>query len=104
MIPAVITENVVAIHLVATKMDAQYGEKNAKEMLDDVRGFLRNYDVIVSDFYTSAMTCYNVEQPFITNCDDIVIKKVERLTITSIKLTEQEIPPQSTYDCVKCGL
>jgi Ras-related protein Rab-5C len=106
MIPVVMNANVLAVHLVATKMDAQYGEQVAKEMMDDVRGFLRNYDVIVGDFYTSAMTCYNVEQPFITNCDEIVMKKVEKLerTTARIKLTEPDASPQSTYDCVKCGL
>jgi Ras-related protein Rab-5C len=114
MVPVVMTDNVVAIHLVATKMDAQYGDKVAKEMIDDLRGFLsqflrENDHVSVNDYYTSAITCYNVEQPFITNCDEIIIKKVERLTkaqSATIHLlnTSDTSSSSSSSKCIRCGV
>lgn len=87
MAPVVMTEYVIAIHLVVTKMDTQYGDANAREMVDNVKAFLRDFlregdNCAVYDYYTSAMSCYNVEQPFITNCDEIVRRKVERNSIT----------------------
>lgn len=105
MAPAIITDNVIAIHLVATKMDAQYSNTVAREMINDVREFLRkDTSVVINEFYTSAMTCYNVEQPFITNCDEIIMKKVERLNSVQSK-TIQMLDTNDTvsYDCVKCG-
>lgn len=105
MAPAIITDNVIAIHLVATKMDAQYSETVAREMINDVREFLRkDTSVVINEFYTSAMTCYNVEQPFITNCDEIIMKKVERLNnVQSTTIKMLDTSDSGTYDCVKCG-
>jgi Ras-related protein Rab-5C len=82
--PAIITDSVLAIHLVVTKMDLQYNEENAREMVVNVRHYLEDYlrntqHIDIRDYYTSSMTCYNVEQPFITNCHDIIIRKVEKI-------------------------
>lgn len=113
MAPAIITDNVVAIHLVVTKMDAQYSDTVAREMIEDAKGFLRDFlrgDTSINEFYTSAMTCYNVEQPFITNCDEIIMKKVERLTnmqsatIKMLNNSNNSNNTASAYDCIKCGL
>jgi Ras-related protein Rab-5C len=108
MAPAVVSDMVVAIHLVVTKMDLQYGDANAKELVDELKTYFtnRHQDLIISDFYTSSMTCYNVEQPFITKCDEIIGRKVDRLTksqtSTIIDITPSE--SQSKYDCLKCGV
>lgn len=80
--PIVMSDSIMAIHLVVTKMDNQYNDKHAREMVDDVKAFLREFlreedEVVVNDYYTSAITCYNVEQPFITNCQDIIRRKVK---------------------------
>jgi small GTP-binding protein len=83
--PAIITDSVLAIHLVVTKMDLQYNEENAREMVATARDYLRSItQVDIRDYYTSSMTCYNVEQPFITNCEDIISKKVENSNTTII--------------------
>ncbi len=107
MAPAIISDTTVAIHLVVTKMDLQYNDKYARELVDELKIFFKTQfqDLIVNDFYTSSMTCYNVEQPFITNCDEIINYKVERLSKTqmsTINISTQE--SQSTYNCLKCGV
>ncbi len=106
MAPAVVSDTVVAIHLVVTKMDLQYGDSHAREMVADVKGILSNrYEmVIINDFYTSAMTCCNVEQPFITNSNEIITRKVEKLTkatTSSINLASDEEKPTN---CGLCGV
>ena len=83
--PAIITNSVLAIHLVVTKMDLQYNDENAREMVATVRDYLRSItQVDIRDYYTSSMTCYNVEQPFITNCEDIISRKAENGNTTII--------------------
>jgi Ras-related protein Rab-5C len=106
MMPIVINDNVIAIHLVVTKMDMQYGDTNAREMVDNVKAFLREFlheehDCAIYDYYTSAMTCYNVEQPFITNCDELVRRKVERNSIILEKVNVSE-PRTSSNRCEYC--
>jgi Ras-related protein Rab-5C len=108
MAPAVVSDSVVAIHLVVTKMDTQYGEANAKEMVDSVKAFFREFlrsddKILVDDYYTSAMTCYNVEQPFITNCGDIIRQKVEKSS-HSIEITLKEPSPPNNDCATKCGV
>lgn len=86
MLPLVMSDSIMSIQLVVTKMDTQYNDEHAREMVNDVRSFLSDFlrndnNIIVNEYYTSAMTCYNVEQPFITICDEIIRRKVERINI-----------------------
>jgi len=92
--PIVMSASIIAIHLVVTKMDNQYNDKHARELVDDVKAFLREFlreedEVVVNDYYTSAITCYNVEQPFITNCQDIIRRKV-KTNCTRVELEIKE--------------
>jgi Ras-related protein Rab-5C len=101
MMPIVMSDSIMAIHLVVTKMDMQYNDEVARELVADVRAFLhKEYDVVVNDYYTSAMTCYNVEQPFITNCDEIIRQKVER---NSIKLDVDLVENVDLTNRNRCG-
>jgi DNA-binding protein Fis len=105
MMPIIMTDSIMAIHLVVTKMDTQYNADVARELVADVRAVLREFlhkddDVVVNDYYTSAMTCYNVEQPFITNCDEIVRRKMERNSIKlDVDLGKVDVKETTT----KCG-
>lgn len=104
MLPMVITDHLIAIYLVVTKMDTQYGETHAKELVNDMRVFLRDFlqddNIIVNEYYTSAITCYNVEQPFITNCDEIIMRKVERSNV-HLNLIDKE-PIEQDNKCNYC--
>lgn len=104
MMPIVMSDSIMAIHLVVTKMDMQYNDKHAVELVADVREFLcKEYDVVVNDYYTSAMTCYNVEQPFITNCDEIIRQKVERNSIKlDVELVVENVDLTNRNRCGYC--
>lgn len=107
MMPIVMSDSIMAIHLVVTKMDMQYNHEDARGLVDDVRAFLREFlrkeeDVAVNDYYTSAMSCYNVDQPFITNCDEIIRRKVERNSINlDVELGKVDVK-ETTSKCGYC--
>jgi Ras-related protein Rab-5C len=106
MMPIIMSDSIMAIHLVVTKMDMQYNDDVARGLVADVRAFLREFlrkedDVSVNDYYTSAMTCYNVEQPFITNCDEIIRRKVERNSI-KLDLDLEKVDLTSRNRCGYC--
>jgi len=72
--------------------------------VDDVKRYLREFlriedNIIVNDYYTSAITCYNVEQPFITNSDEITRRKMER---NSIKDNTKLLNITSSNKCGYC--
>lgn len=104
MMPIVMSDSIMAIHLVVTKMDMQYNDEGARELVADVREFVhKEYDVVVNDYYTSAMTCYNVEQPFITNCDEIIRRKVERNSIKlDVELVVENVDLTNRNRCGYC--
>lgn len=74
----------IAINLVVTKMDTQYDDTHAREMMAEVSAFIRSLyyqeNIIVGEYYTSAMTYHNVDQSFIGNSDDVLRRKVEKLS------------------------
>lgn len=83
MMPMIMSKSVIAIHLVVTKMDTQYSDEHAKELVNVVKSFLREFlrkedNLIVDSYYTSSITCYNVEKPFITNINEIIQIKTEK--------------------------
>lgn len=107
----------IAINLVVTKMDAQYGDTHARELMSSAKSYLTNYfsvrgsnNIIIGEYYTSAMTCYNVDLPFIDKCTEILKHKIERNSNSSVvKNTiiniadDDESKPSSSYyyDCLR---
>lgn len=97
----------IAINIVVTKMDTQYNDQIAKEMVEEVVKFIRGYlgaDILVNEYYTSANTCYNVDLPFIDACDTILQRKVARMTIDTTNIVSEINMMAPKYNCIACGI